>query len=319
MEASLFQQNSEYQRIVGLEHAYDIINSKVEADNGKATIKREKIKVTELESSKKKQKKSHDSSKDINNNECNSSLMETSDETFESVLSRMICGNQKLDVGINEMKSYFDSVEGTWNRLISADEEKSEEISSHSSMSSSTSDIIPLSTKELLSSIAYCGNVTRSNRSLNTPFGTITFRDNIIPNVFSVTLSDKIANESCANGSYCIVIKKLDDISCYKIILISEKDIDCKVSFNLRSKSPQQDRSIDIRKTTYTDAYCEYINNIRIKRIDSLKSFIVMMEGMSSTYLVSIFIMCIMLLLYRFRIFLLLWTCNYEIETCNRI
>jgi hypothetical protein len=255
MEALLFQQSPEYQRIVELEHDY----SRLESEIVKAASKREK-KQSEL--SEKRQKKSHESSKDIK--ECDSSLMDTSNDKIESVLSDVKRRNHSIAYEINEMNKYFDSIEGTLNQLISPDEEKPEELSS----------------KERLSSYIYCGSaMILSNISINTPFGTVNLNAPGPPTTFSIVLPDKIEIRNCSIGCYSIIIKCPDDLSCFKVILISHKASDNKIVFVLKSTSPKQESSTQIKTSSHADAYSEYMNNRRVQQIDSLKSVIVVMEG----------------------------------------
>ena len=89
MEASLFNQNQEYQQIVELENSYAVIYAKRVAENEKAANKREK----NNESLKKRQKKSHERSKDIEEGDC--SLTATLHQNSDSDFSGMMEKNQK--------------------------------------------------------------------------------------------------------------------------------------------------------------------------------------------------------------------------------
>ena len=184
LEASLFDQNQEYQQIVKLEHSYAIINAKMEADNEKAANKRKKNSAT---SSKKRQKKSHERFKSIEEGDC--SLTATLHQNSDSDLSDMMEKNQNIYDEISRMQSCYKSLEARLDQYIEPDEAKTEEISLFSSVS--TNMAMRKSSKERLSSMSYCGNtVSRSNRSLKTPFGNVNYNET--SKTYNILLADRI-------------------------------------------------------------------------------------------------------------------------------
>ena len=282
LEASLFDQNQEYKQIVKLEHSYAIINAKMEAINEKAANKREKNSAT---SSKKRQKKSHERSKGIE--EDDSSLTATLNQNSDSVLTEMMEKNQNIYDEISRMQSCYKSLEARLDQYIEPDEANTEEISLFSSVS--TNMAMRQYSKERLSSMSYCGNtVSRSNRSLKTPFGNVNYNETL--EIYDIFLADRIEFKKILFGFSSIVLN-LDDLLCFKMIVISEDKAKDKVTLMLTEQSSPIKHKIDISSRSYTDAYCEYLNNRRLQQIDNLKSLIVEVEGMVLTKLIILLMM----------------------------
>ena len=62
-------------------------------------------------------------------------------------------------------------------------------------------------------------------------------------------------------------------------VISEDKD---KVTLMLRELSSSKEHKIDVRCRSYVDAYCENLNNRRLKQTGNLKSLIVEVEGMVS-------------------------------------
>ena len=62
-------------------------------------------------------------------------------------------------------------------------------------------------------------------------------------------------------------------------VISEDKD---KVTLMLRELSSSKEHKIDISSRSYVDAYCENLNNRRLKQTGNLKSLIVEVEGMVS-------------------------------------
>ena len=281
MEASLFNQNQEYQQIVELENSYAVIYAKRVAENEKAANKREK----NNESLKKRQKKSHERSKDIEEGDC--SLTATLHQNSDSDFSGMMEKNQNIYDEISRMQSNFKSIVARLDQYIEPDVATSEEISLISSVS--TNMVMRQSSKERLSSMSYCGNtVSRSNRSLKTPFGNVNYNET--SDTYNVLLADRIDFKQILDGFSSIVLNP-DDLLCFKMIVISEDNAKDKVTLIIRELSSSIEHKIDISCRSYTDAYCEYLNNRRLQQTDNLKSLIAEVEGMVSTKLIILLMM----------------------------
>ena len=137
--------------------------------------------------------------------------------------------------------------------------------------------------------MSYCGNtVSRSNRSLKTPFGNVNYNET--SEIYDIFLADRIEFKKILFGFSSIVLN-LDDLLCFKMIVISEDKAKDKVTLMLTEQSSPIKHKIDISSRSYTDAYCEYLNNRRLQQIDNLKSLIVEVEGMVLTKLIILLMM----------------------------
>ena len=262
LENALFDESEKYREILDIEQCYQFINSKIE---------REALHKGEQKEVLRKRKRSSVSSED--NQECNPSKKYV--EKFDMVMEN----EEKLNDFLNEeSSSAYNRMEDILDRL--AKETNPEESTSDNLglFNLSTNKCTPLSSYERLSSIT----IRASRGILEFPLGSIDFSNRF----YSITLQDVIKDPICGNGSYGIIFKKSN--VCYKIIVacdhVSQDKPKVRVVVNWTSPPESAiTKEFSLRRSTFGDAYGEYMNNKRIQRFELLRRFVVLMEGMSYT------------------------------------